>query len=461
MASKRLVDQYMRSFPKTLRSATGLRTIGRESEFPVAEKDGTAGDVQRLLRRMADQQKGILSIETDRKNGDASRICSVKNDDIDFTIEVGTGTIEMIHKPYDSLLDLEQAHLGGLDTLFKAADAEDLKILGYGIQPITPASMELMTKRRRYGYLYEVLGEGWKLFSATASEQIHVAMTEKEMASITSVCNGASGAIIGLCGNSGLYDGKLAPFVNMREMGKGESLGHRHGMSSGPVANAKEFLDQILDYDYLMYPPQDLSGPRLASVTPITESEPNPTFRPFKAHWLNGASYSPDFLFHDHYVWHSARPRPKQSTIEIRPACQQPLKDHNVVAALSVGMVQSHKQLYPYLSSLARKPSGAKITVGPDGGAPTLQQAWPELKRLHEIAGKTGLEDSDVRNFCQGVLEHAKRGLESRGLGEEKFLEPLFARIEAGKNPSQISQDFFNSSNQDMSKCIDFLAIRP
>jgi hypothetical protein len=46
MATKKLVEQYAKSFPKKLKSANGMRTIGRESEYPVVESDGTAGSVQ-------------------------------------------------------------------------------------------------------------------------------------------------------------------------------------------------------------------------------------------------------------------------------------------------------------------------------------------------------------------------------------------------------------------------------
>lgn len=36
------------------------------------------------------------------------------------------------------------------------------------------------------------------------------------------------------------------------------------------------------------------------------------------------------FIFHEHYVYHSARPRSNHSTIEFRAACQQPITDYMV-----------------------------------------------------------------------------------------------------------------------------------
>lgn len=167
-----LAARFSKCFPSAIRTTSGRRTIGREAEYPVVAADGTAGDVQRLLKRMHAQQKGKLEMVMDSSNGDDKRVSSVKNEHIDFTIEVGTGTVEMIHEPLDDLHALDAAHLGGLEMLYAAADAEDMRILGCGIQPITPPSMELMTARQRYYFLHELMSYGWRLFSATSSDQV-------------------------------------------------------------------------------------------------------------------------------------------------------------------------------------------------------------------------------------------------------------------------------------------------
>ena len=79
---------------------------------------------------------------------------------------------KIIHEPLDNLTTLSEAHDAGLAALFAAADAEDLFVLGSGIQPKTPASLELMTERPRYVFMHELMGYGWRLFSATASDQV-------------------------------------------------------------------------------------------------------------------------------------------------------------------------------------------------------------------------------------------------------------------------------------------------
>lgn len=46
-------------------------------------------------------------------------------------------------------------------------------------QPVTPPSLALMTGRPRYLQLDELLGRGWRLFSATASDQVKAPPQER------------------------------------------------------------------------------------------------------------------------------------------------------------------------------------------------------------------------------------------------------------------------------------------
>ena len=42
---------------------------------------------------------------------------------------------------------------------------------------------------------------------------------------------------------------------------------------------------------------------------------------------------------------------------------------------------------------------------------------------------------NDVYRLCHDLLEIARKGLADRGLGEEKYLEPLFDRVKAQESP--------------------------
>jgi gamma-glutamylcysteine synthetase len=53
----------------------------------------------------------------------------------------------------------------------------------------------------------------------------------------------------------------------------------------------------------------------------------------------------PGFLAHEHYVWHSTRPRTKQGTVELRAACQQPWSEHMAATALQLGLVEAMTEI--------------------------------------------------------------------------------------------------------------------
>ena len=151
-----------------------------------------------------------------------------------------------------------------------------------------------------------------------------------------------------------------------------------------------------------------------------------------------------DFLFHEHYVWHSARPRCRQGTVEVRPICQQPFEEHMVASALTVGIAMAPHDVVAAVAASASAAGVEKAEVlkgWVDGDwAGTLAAAWPHLLDLHHRAVAEGLADLAVHALSSGVVAAAHRGLERRGLGEEVFLAPLFRRLEARQNPAQAAR---------------------
>jgi hypothetical protein len=73
-------------------------------------------------------------------------------------------------------------------------------------------------------------------------------------------------------------------------------------------------------------------------VNPQNPETPTPSPAPSDAEWRH-------FLAHDHYVWHSARPRVRQATVELRAACQQPWGEHMAAQALQLAIVEAWRDL--------------------------------------------------------------------------------------------------------------------
>ena len=71
------------------------------------------------------------------------------------------------------------------------------------------------------------------------------------------------------------------------------------------------------------------------------DNEIIPSSRPFTDYLREHGPDFDAFLFHEHYIWNSARLRTAYGTIEIRPACQQPWPEHMAAMALSVGLIEA------------------------------------------------------------------------------------------------------------------------
>jgi gamma-glutamylcysteine synthetase len=129
------------------------------------------------------------------------------------------------------------------------------------------------------------------------------------------------------------------------------------------------------------------------------------------------------YLWHEHYTWNSARPRPHNSTVEIRPACQQPHGEPLVVAALALGWVEARAEAQAFLED-------------------ALPDPWRTLRRYRRAAIMYGLRAQEpVTRFVESVLRLAEEGLLRRGRGEESFLRPLWERLEGRTTPGDRTRE--------------------
>ncbi|MBI3732852.1 MAG: hypothetical protein HY259_05265, partial [Chloroflexi bacterium] len=153
-------------------------------------------------------------------------------------------------------------------------------------------------------------------------------------------------------------------------------------------------------------------------------------FRPYQrpfTHYL--AKHGPDFqtyLWHEHYTWNSARARTEHSTIEIRPACQQPQSESLAASALSLGFVEAAPAIAEYVERV--------LGVDP----------WPTMLRYRKAVIHDGLRAQEpVKKFLSSLVQEAENGLRRRGRGEETFLGPIWARLEERRAPADRARALF------------------
>lgn len=173
-----------------------------------------------------------------------------------------------------------------------------------------------------------------------------------------------------------------------------------------------------------------------------TENEVVPSSRPFSDYLCEQGPDFPAFLFHEHYIWNSARLRTVHGTIEVRPACQQPWSERMAAMALTVGMVEAMPAITAYI----------RDALG--------EEYWPILRTYHQQAIKYGLAaPQPAPKFLYTIVNYAEEGLRRRGQKEDRFLSPIHDRLYRGQNPAQRARSIFQIDG--LRGLLTHTAIRP
>lgn len=413
-----LAARYAAAFPE---ETPGWRRVGREAEYPVVTADGAAADLQGVFARLA-----ALPDHGPLREGD---LWVGATGPVPYLLEVGRGTIELVLPPADDLVTLRAVHRAAVGRLVAAATAEGLRVLGFGIQPLTPATDQLMAPKQRYGVMLRRMGPGWLGFTTTASDQVHVDVGRDEVIAVTNLVNLLAPVTLALCGNSSVRDGAAAEIVGREPMLAGVfPEDHRSGMLPRPVRDLNGWVSRLARLPYLQ-----VRTPTGAQALDV----------PF-AEWLD-RNPDPDagwagLQHHERYIWNSGRPRSLIATVEVRAACQQPWADHDAAAALGLGMVQA----WPEIDALLRTRLG--------------HDPWPAMRAWHPAAVALGLDAPEpAPGLLLELLERVTVALARRGRGEEALISPLFARLEAKANPGQVARDVFLAGG--LPALIDHLAL--
>jgi len=417
-AYAQLAQQFAAHFPDAL---DGPRTVGREAEFPIVTASGRAADVRQLWPILLDG--GDLEPVTDSSGMDPRQqglLVAAKGTDYTYALEVGLGTVEVNTGPCADLFALKAVHERAVMRLVKAAAQLGWMVLGYGIQPVSPASPSLMSPKARYQALLAAMGRDWLPYTATASDQVQIDICRPELVTMLNVGNLIAPVLVALCANSAVAGGRLSPYCSAREgrMAAIRAAEHRHGLPDHAYRDMTDFVRTIAQARHLIQ--------RTPDGRYVVEDGA------FAQHVAAHGADFPAFLFHEHYVWNSARIRTAYATVELRPACQQPWAGHMLPSALGLGLIQAAPDVWAYLD-------------GTFGG-----ETWTVMRHYHRSVIKKGLAARQpVDGFLDRMVDLASAGLASRGLGEEIFLDAARQRLAAGENPAQTARRIFMDQGMD------------
>lgn len=404
MGIEDLTRRFAARFPRRARSP---RWVGREAEFPLVAPDGRAGDASHLWPLLIEE--GCRPVHDVAPGGEPGAVVGVRGDGWDCLAEVGGCTVEVVTGPRASLLDLARDHQKAMAILAPAVRRAGCRLLGFGIQPRTPPGLRLLSPKRRYPYLVEATDGRWLSWCITASDQVHIDAGRDELVAVMNAMNALSGAIIAFTANSSVYRGRVGRLASGREglMASVTGEPYRHGAVPRAFTDLEDYVRFVLGFRCLFLP--DGRGDYRLVDGPLGE--------------LDGEAGFERFLFHDHYWWPSARPRARIGTLEVRPACQQPVTASWAAAALATGLADAHREA----EALHAERLGPK--------------AWEILLRFRWRAVRDGVR---AREPAPGLLAEllglADMGLRKRGFGEEVFLEPLRERLDRRTGPADLAR---------------------
>jgi gamma-glutamylcysteine synthetase len=422
--------EFLSRFPTEI---TRPRIVGREAEFPVITPTGQAADVRRLWDML--MERGDLKPKFD--SGNKNLIVGLDGEDYSYALEVGVGTIEVNTRPCADLHTLRHITEEAVHRLVRAALRYGWRVLGYGIQPVSPAHLRLMAPKQRYQSLYRAMGNEWLWYTVTASDQIQIDIARDEALHMLNYGNLMAPVIVALCANSPIYEARLSRFCSGREgrMAQIHASEHRHGIPVRPYTSLRDYIESVSQAIHLIL--RDTKG-----------GEVLPSSRPFHDYLLEERSNLTEaeafdaFLFHEHYIWNSARLRVAYGTIELRPACQQPWHEHMAAQALCLGLIEANAPIFDYV----------RDALGDD--------YWDVMRSYHPFAIARGLAaPQPAPHFLRRIVTFAEQGLRERGLGEEALLTPIWNRLQRAENPAQHARRVFRTDG--LAAVLNQAAIRP
>ncbi len=451
MQYQELLTEFTKKF-KANRNQLNSKGIGIEMELPLVSQTGEAIKIS-VVEKMFEylRTKGFHLKKTDSSNLITSAVKVNKKSAEKFTYhldtvmtDVGYSTLEVILAPQDNLHLLQQSLSELMNLLVAYFDTQDCKILGYGIQPITPPSRKLLMPKERYlfienfspnRYIPKKEGVDAHLLTITASNQCHIDIEQNEMINAVNVLNALSGIHIILHANSPIWKGNIqAKYKAYREVFWQYCYPDRTKQMGIPpkFRDTNHYLKYLLSFKTMLIERKKLIQ--------ITNKSSYHSFMlnksPAIGKTLEGDEViiqpkTADLHYLNSFCYFNARLVPKLGTIESRMCCQQPPNASLAPTAMTLGILSNLEE--------AKKLMDAHPW-----------EIWKQI-RLGALQHtfKSKIEGKSILPLVSKVLEVAKEGLLKRNLGEEEFLKPLYLRLATQSSPADEAIRIFKKEGMD------------
>ena len=417
------------------------RRIGAELKFPLVELDGRAVPLEtvRALWRflVGNGWDAIKDPVTGQLAG--AKIAGPYNDSI-AACETGYCKAEFSLAHVSNLFELTESIEALRRELAPFTAEHDVRFLAYGIQPITPPSQELLFKKARSCFWEQALpsnthispedGDDVHLFTVNAGSHVHVSIEPEDAARAVNVLNGFAGAQIALTAHSPVWQGRCDEdylCVNEKLWDWWEPAEGRVGVPVQPFEDLEDYVRTIenLAPIYVQRDGQPILLPEYKSFADYYGSH-GATGRTLQGETVEVTPSPEDIRLHNSCYWYTARIS-RYFTVENRVFDQQPPEELESAAALTLGLVSAADAAWAELS----------------------QYSWASLRHARELACRDGLEGATeeftLEELAGRMLQVAEQGLSKRGLGEEKYLAPLWENLRQRCCPGLRAKAIFNA----------------
>ena len=396
--------------------------IGIELEFPIVQVNGQATDIE-VSKELMHFLVGVLGLEVEKEDQDGNPIQLVEPKSQDrILFEVSYTTLEFAFGRAQKIQEVQGRFQAYMKVIQEKLGEKDHAIQGWGIHPSWDQNDNRPVAYPRYRMLMAYLQMGSRQESADlydfpqygafiCGSQVQLDVSTANYLRVINAFTQIEAAKAYLFANSEFSGADWDTRIS-RDIFWEESM---HGIYPENVGvNAKLFKDEDDFFDYL---------DRSAIFTAERDGETY-YFSPIRArdylatdeipaYTLNGKEtllvpQEKDFQTHRSYQCQDLTTR---GTIEFRSVCTQPLDRTFASAAFHLGLLVNLDKLETYLET-----------------APFFEnfgRDYNSLRRQFSKKQLTNEEKTGVVLFSKDLLAIAEQGLESRGLREMTYLEPL------------------------------------
>lgn len=430
------IDELTSYFSANFSRPIKHRSIGLEYEYPVVYANGngvTFEVITSLFKELKNLGWEIIfdeitqqAVAAKKKTDEATQVNDYNFDLI--TTEFGYSVIEFVLSPSTSLQAAEAKLVKLVKLVTSLLDKYQAILLGYGIHPLNPPAAKYVCPRGRY----QILESGWMpnprnvldvyCLTLSASCQTHVEVSLAEAIPITNALNATAGLRIALLANSPIWQGNPTKYDASRELFWDWCYQARAKQIGIPprFEDIHHYVDYLLDFSCLLVKRANIPYQLNSDMTIAQYFD----YQEVSAESVTGEIKKIQPLPKDIHLkcgmaWFDARLQSAYGTVEDRCSCQQPPHEHLVSAALTLGLVEN-------LSGIVA--IADRLTVN-------------EWKDIRIEACKNGIEmiynNINIVSLFKQLIDVANAGLISRGLGEEKYLNPLYTRLDSMTCPAK------------------------